>query len=219
MVEDEADIRSLMVMHLQRENYQVTAIENGEKALQQLNADKYDLVVLDWMLPGLSGLEICKMISGKTPILMVTARSNASDIVLGLEMGADDYVTKPFEISIFIARVRSLLRRHDHSNSSANNEQFIQIDQLKINTNTHKAWNQNEELKLTASEFKLLTALLKSKGKVLSRDKLIAVVQGSDVNVTDRTIDTHIFELRKKLGKSAEVIETIRGVGYRIKFE
>lgn len=219
IVEDEADIRQLMQMHLSREGLEVLAAENGEKGLQLLGEEKFDLAVLDWMLPGLSGLDLCRKIAGKVPVLMVTARADTSDIVLGLEVGADDYITKPFDIPIFLARVRALLRRARSLAPKDQQPEWIELDGLRVNEGEHKATLAGEELKLTVSEFKLLVALLGSRGKVLSRDKLISMVQGSDINVTDRTIDTHVFGLRKKLGSAADLVETIRGVGYRVKAE
>jgi len=219
IVEDETDIRQLMQMHLSREGLEVSAAENGEKGLKLLGDEKFDLAVLDWMLPGLSGLDLCRKIAGKVPVLMVTARADTSDIVLGLEVGADDYITKPFEIPIFLARVRALLRRARTLAPKSPQPDWIELDGLRVNEGEHKATLGGEELKLTVSEFKLLVALLGSRGKVLSRDKLISMVQGSDINVTDRTIDTHVFGLRKKLGPAAELVETIRGVGYRVKAE
>jgi two-component system phosphate regulon response regulator PhoB len=216
LVEDERDVKNLMILHLERQGYQVKAVENGEEALGLLTHELYDLIVLDWMLPGLSGLELCKKIDHKMPVLMVTARADTSDIVLGLEMGADDYITKPFEIPVFLARVRALIRR-----SSAPKNQpeptKIQVGALSVNTETHAVSCSGQEIQLTLSEFKLLVALMKNEGRVLSRDKLIELVQGQGVIVVDRAIDTHVFGLRKKLGPCADIVETIRGVGYRVR--
>ena len=215
VVEDEKDVKELILLHLKREGHETDAAENGEEALKLLQERPYDLVVLDWMLPGLSGLEICKKINRKLPILMVTARADTSDIVVGLEMGADDYLTKPFEISVFLARVRALLRRASISPESDSQEK-IQIGDLKIDLHAHRVNCGSEEVQLTPSEFKLLCALMKNQGRVLSRDQLIELVQGQGVAVVDRAIDTHVFGLRKKLGNYADIIETIRGVGYRV---
>lgn len=215
VVEDEKDVKDLMLLHLKREGFKATGVENGEEARRLLEENEYDLAVLDWMLPGVSGLEICKWLAGKLPVLMVTARADTPDIVLGLEMGADDYVTKPFEISVFLARVRALLRRANLPQDA--NEDELAAAGLRLDAERHKAFCGEEELKLTLSEFKLLKALLEHKGRVLSRDKLIENVQGEGIAVTDRTVDTHVFGLRKKLGSCAEAVETIRGVGYRIK--
>ncbi len=215
VIEDEKDVRDLMLLHLKREGYETFQTENGEEALHLLEENKYDAVVLDWMLPGVSGLDICKKINQSIPVLMVTARADTSDIVLGLEMGADDYVTKPFEIPVFLARIRALLRRITLPTES-NGFEKIQVGDLKVNIEAHRVFCGPEEVTLTPSEFKLLTALMQNRGKVLSREKLIELVQGQGVAVVDRAIDTHVFGLRKKLGRCSEIIETIRGVGYRI---
>jgi two-component system phosphate regulon response regulator PhoB len=215
VIEDEKDVRDLMLLHLKREGYETFQTENGEEALHLLEMNEYDAVILDWMLPGVSGLDICKKINQRMPVLMVTARADTSDIVLGLEVGAYDYVTKPFEIPVFLARVRALLRRV----KGAHNQELagkIQIGQLKIDLEAHRVYCNQDEVFLTPSEFKLLTALMQNQGKVLSREKLIDLVQGQGVAVVDRAIDTHVFGLRKKLGPCSDTIETIRGVGYRI---
>ena len=149
------------------------------------------------------------------PILMVTARAHASDIVLGLEMGADDYLTKPFRVPIFLARVRALLRRSTTLPDTPTKS--YSVGELTLDLDTYKVSCAKKELGLTPSEFKLLVALVKSQGRVLTREMLIDIVQGEGVTVVDRAVDTHVFGLRKKLGKCAELIETIRGVGYRIR--
>ena len=221
LVEDESDVRELMLLHLKREGLDTAAAENGEEALKLLQTNRYDLVVLDWMLPGLSGLEICKRIRNQAPtgpqlpILMVTARADTADIVIGLEMGADDYITKPFDIPVFLARVRALLRRAQTSQQGPASR--LQCGELVLDIEAHRVTCQSEELELTPSEFKLLTALMSNQGRVLSRERLIDLVQGQGVAVVDRAIDTHVFGLRKKLGACSEVVETIRGVGYRVR--
>lgn len=217
VVEDEKDVRDLMILHLKREGYEVTAVETGETVLETLESGPaFNLVILDWMLPGMSGLEICKQIKGLLPILMVTARADTADIVLGLEMGADDYICKPFEIPVFLARIRTLLRRGQIPTEQATDKSTIEVGQLKMELDAHRVFCEAEEVFLTPSEFKLLFALMKNQGRVLPRDKLIQLVQGLGVVVVDRAIDTHIFGLRKKLGPCADLIETIRGVGYRV---
>ncbi|MEW6056633.1 MAG: response regulator transcription factor [Bdellovibrionota bacterium] len=215
VVEDEKDVQELMALHLKREGHSTTTADDGEKALKLLAQEQYDLAVLDWMLPGVSGLDICRSIERKVPVLMVTARADASDIVLGLEVGADDYVTKPFDIPVFLARIRALLRRSELAR--AGSLRRIQVQGLLIDLDAHEVKKGSEEIKLTVSEFKLLAALVQNRGRVLSREKLIDLVQGEGVIVVDRAIDTHIFGLRKKLGESADLVETIRGVGYRVK--
>lgn len=216
VVEDEKDVSDLMLLHLGREGYEAVAVDNGEEALRVQARGKFDMLVLDWMLPGLSGLDVCKQLKGKLPILMVTARADSADIVVGLEMGADDYVTKPFDIPVFLARVRALLRRAEAGIETRNPESLI-VGGLHMDLKAHKVACNGQEIQLTLSEFKLLRALIENQGRVLSRDKLIELVQGEGVAVVDRAIDTHVFGLRKKLGDCSEVIETIRGVGYRVK--
>lgn len=228
VVEDERDVRDLLLLHLKREGYQAFAVEEGEEALRQVETKNYALVVLDWMLPGLSGLEICRKIRKQPlasasatpiPILMVTARADTADIVLGLEAGADDYITKPFEIPVFLARVRALLRRSQIQQEQPGSGKKFKVGELVLDTESHQVKCGNEELQLTPSEFKLLSALMKNQGRVLSRERLIDLVQGEGVSVVDRAIDTHIFGLRKKMGNCADVVETIRGVGYRVRLE
>ncbi|HAR42722.1 MAG TPA: DNA-binding response regulator [Bdellovibrionales bacterium] len=214
MVEDEADIRELIHLHLKRDHFAVDTAATGEEALRLLEHSDYDLAILDWMLPGISGLEICKKLEGRIPVLIVTARAEAADIVLGLEMGADDYVTKPFEIPVLLARVRNILKRFNTQPDTSGT--LLKVGELTLSEETHEARLSGNKLELTASEFRLLSALLKNTGRVLARQKLIELIQGEGINVTLRTIDTHVFGLRKKLGDAGSLIETIRGVGYRV---
>lgn len=236
VVEDEQDIQELITLHMRREGYQVEAVADGEEALKRLRRPlpgeplPFDIILLDWMLPGMSGLEITRALrasaNGKTiPILMVTARMEATDIVLGLEAGADDYVTKPFEIPVLLARVRALIRRAslaaNPDAAAAQSEEgglsTIRLGELVIDPNAYEVRCGKEQLSLTPSEFKLLLALAQNQGRVLTRDQLIDAVQGIGVTVVDRAIDTHIFGLRKKLSACSDWIETVRGIGYRIK--
>jgi two-component system phosphate regulon response regulator PhoB len=220
IVEDETDVRELILLHLQRDGYSADAAVDGEEAMQKIQAQSYDLYILDWMLPRMNGLEITRAIRNQlrstTPILMVTARVETPDIVLGLEAGADDYLTKPFEVPIFLARVRALLRRVKYSDAQESSER-IRIDGLDIDLAAHKVHCEGSLVQLTHSEFKLLVSLAENRGRVLTRDQLIDLVRGEDVSIVSRAIDTHVFGLRKKLGPCSEVIETIRGIGYRIK--
>jgi DNA-binding response OmpR family regulator len=221
VVEDESDIRDLMVLHLEREGYRVEAVADGEAGLRKIG-EQFDLLVLDWMLPGVSGIDLAKAVrktDTKVPILMVTARVEPADVVLGLEAGADDYITKPFEIPVFLARVRALLRRAGLVQGHAPENNVHELEGLRIDEATYGVRCDGEAVSLTHSEFKLLVALMKNHGRVLTRQALIDLVQGSDVSVVDRTIDTHVFGLRKKLGKYGDLIETVRGVGYRVKAE
>lgn len=216
VVEDETDIRDLIVLHLSREGHSVDACGDGLEAVKKIQSEEYDLLVLDWMLPEKSGLEILKELrktSGheKVAVLMVTAKGANSDLVMGLENGADDYLVKPFELSVLMARARALLRRLDRKGSSA-----LTLGPLEIDEAAHEARIEGKPLPLTPYEFKLLVTLAQNQGRVLTRDQLIRDVQGGGVSVVERAIDTHVFGLRKKLGEAADLIETVRGVGYRI---
>lgn len=216
VVEDENDIRELIVLHLSREGHEVEATSSGLEALEKLKNGGFNLAVIDWMLPEMSGLEIIKEIRKSNAyrdlaILMVTAKSANSDIILGLESGADDYLTKPFELSVLTARARALLRRTDKKDKKK-----LELGNLTIDEEAHEAFCGGETIQLTPYEFKLLLTLVQNKGRVLTRDKLIQEVQGGGVAVVERAIDTHVFGLRKKLGACSDLIETVRGVGYRV---
>ncbi len=227
VVEDEAEIRDLIVLHLKRDGHQIDAVSSAEEAAPLLETNQYGLVILDWMLPGASGVEVAKRLRAKSDrdhlaILMVTARAEANDIVEGLDAGADDYLSKPFEPQVLIARVRALFRRHRRPANAAGaskvplNESFT-IGQLSIDAGTYEVKCAGEQIQLTPSEFKLLQTLAQNRGRVLTRESLIEHVQGEGVSVVGRTVDTHVFGLRKKLGVCADVIETVRGIGYRVK--
>ncbi len=229
LIEDEQDIRELIGLHLRREGYQVDEAPQGDEGLNLLGAKKgaYDLVIVDWMLPEVSGIEIVRHLqqqlgSKAPPVLMVTARVEAADIVLGLEAGADDYLTKPFEVPVLLARVRALLRRRAKAAgapapSAVSKLLELRVGPVTIRPEAHEVLCGDQPVSLTPYEFKLFLALAQNEGKVLTREKLIDMVQGSGVVVVDRAIDTHVFGLRKKLGDCAAVIETIRGVGYRVR--
>ncbi len=225
VVEDEDEIRDLISLHLRREGHQVDSVASAEEALPLLTANSYSLVALDWMLPGASGVDITRRLRKNNEttdlsILMVTAKAEANDIVEGLEAGADDYLSKPFEPSVLIARVRALLRRTNKQRSTADKEGSLEVVRaggLALYPETFEAKCCDEPIQLTPSEFKLLLALANNRGRVLTRDSLIEQVQGEGVSVVGRTVDTHVFGLRKKLGDCADVIETVRGVGYRVK--
>lgn len=239
IVEDEGDVRDLIAIHLKRAGHKVTAVSSVEEARGAFavsrsdGATKFDLVVLDWMLPGASGVDFCRELRrqgnrGEVAVLMLTAKSEPQDIVEGLDAGADDYLPKPFESSVLIARVRALSRRLKFPDSSAALNtpvgtktvfETIRLGDLLLYPETYEVKCGQEPILLTPSEFKLLMALAKSQGRVLTRDSLISQVQGDGVSVVGRTVDTHVFGLRKKLGACADVIETVRGVGYRVKPE
>ena len=222
VVEDEQEIRELMALHLLRQGYKVTECASAEDALKEIDRQSFSVFVLDWMLPGLSGVDIVGHIKSKNPncsVLMVTAKVEPQDIVEGLEKGADDYMTKPFNPSIFIARVKALLRRSQGTQAPKKDDSEANLFGLRMNFKTYEISYNAEPLHLTPSEFKLLGALVQNQGCVLTREQLIENIQGEGINVVGRTIDTHVFGLRKKLGEWGDRIETIRGVGYRVKVE
>ena len=222
LVEDEKDIQDLLLLYLRREGFEVDVAGDGQTAWEFLQKQDYAVAILDWMLPGgFSGIELARLMRTQSRhqtagILMVTARAADTDIISGLEAGADDYVTKPFEVPVLMARVRALLRRQRVLQTSLPQNESWAIGDLKISTVSHDAYFKERKIELTPYEFRLLLSLMKNAGRVLTRDRLIDEVQGSGVSVIDRAIDTHIFGLRKKLGKAADYIETVRGVGYRI---
>ena len=216
VLEDETDVRELLVLHLKREGFEVAAFEDAEEALDAFKKNKFDLLILDWMLPKMSGLEVAKRIrmesNSSVPILILTARADTMDKVLGLEIGADDYLTKPFEIREFVARVRALLRR-----ASPKKSDEFEAGPFKLNDASKQIFLNGKELSLTPNEFKLLATLLQKPGTTFERGDLIKLIQGPGVAVVDRTIDTTVLGLRKKLGDSADWVETVRGFGYRFK--
>lgn len=225
LVEDEKDIADLVATNITNLGHKVTVISNGSDAIKYIQDQGKaapDLFVLDRMLPGVSGIEICKFLRMYTetkikPILMLTAMTSPEQIVEGLDAGADDYVTKPFEMNVLLARIRVLLRRPVQTPSETQSSaSIVELKGVKIDTDQCKTWIEGKEIELTLSEYKILCTFLKHPGKVFTRNQLVEFIQDGPVHVTDRTIDTHIFGLRKKMGDHANLIETIRGVGYRI---
>ena len=227
VVEDEAEIRQLIVLHLKRQGYEVHEVGNGEEAVRALSESDYQLVVLDWMLPGMSGLEITRWIRSRedfnvTPILMVTAKVEPEHIAAGLDAGADDYLPKPFDTLVLMARVNALMRRHQwlgQQNQEVMPSSVITVGALELRPDEYEITLDGVKMDLTKSEYKLMECLMGNQGKVLSRESLIKEIQGDGVNVVGRTVDTHVFGLRKKLGVHSEMIETIRGIGYRVKYQ
>jgi len=224
VVEDESGIRQLIALHLKREGFDVDEIGDGEQARGLLASRQYDMVILDWMVPSLSGLDLTRWMRKKsqlhqrTPVLFVTAKTEPEHVATGLDAGADDYIAKPFDTLVLMARVNALLRRQDwlKAQPGAQNPRLV-LGELVLNTQTFEVTMSGERLDLTRSEFRLLESLLQNQGKVLSRESIIEQIQGEGVNVVGRTVDTHVFGLRKKLGIYADLIETIRGVGYRVR--
>lgn len=220
IVEDEKDIRELLRHNLEREQYRVLVAESGEEGLKLARRDRPDLVLLDLMLPGMDGLEVCRSLraDGQTrriPIVMLTARSEDADVVAGLELGADDYVTKPFQPRVLLARLRSVLRRLDAEREEPGDR--ITRGDLQIDAARHEVRVRDESIALTLTEFRILTHLTRQPGRVFSRYQILDGIQGQDAFVLDRTIDVHVAALRRKLGALGDRIETVRGVGYRWK--
>jgi two-component system phosphate regulon response regulator PhoB len=219
IVEDDAEIKDLLSLVLIREGYKVQAFTSALEAQKELDRSNCDLVILDWMLPGFSGIDFLKSLKRTHPevsVLMVTAKSEPSDVVQGLESGADDYLTKPFDSKVLLARVKALLRR---SLQNPKTSEVLRVGEIQMNLSTYEVLVAKQPVHLTPSEFKILSEMILNQGKVLTRERLIETAQGEGVTVTGRTIDTHVFGLRKKLGEQADWIETIRGVGYRIRCE
>lgn len=225
VVEDEADISELISVQLQSLGLDVDIIDNGDEALKiiQDEGQQFDLFVLDRMLPGASGLEILKFIRlyNKTkyhPVLFVTALTGPEQITEGLDAGADDYITKPFDLNILKARINALVRRINRPSAinKDSSSTLLSLHDIKVDQDQCKAWKGEDALDLTKSEYRLLCKFLTNMGKVFTRRQLMDEVQENNVHVTERTIDTHVFGLRKKLGESSSIIETIRGIGYRI---
>lgn len=219
IVEDEKDIIELIQYNLEREGYGAAAVKSGEDAIRFLERENPELIILDLMLPGMDGLEICRLIKSdnKTkniPVLMLTAKSEESDVVIGLQLGADDYVTKPFSPKVLLARIKALLRR---SSGKAITDQVRQFEDFKIDLPKHKITYKNQPIDLTALEFNILEFLSRYPGRVFSRDQIMDNVWKDGKFIVDRAVDVHIRGLRKKLGKAAEFIQTVRGSGYRFK--
>jgi len=217
VVDDEPDLLELVRFNLDRAGFRVETAASGEEALARLRRSTPDLLVLDLMLPDLSGEEVCRRLRANPslaglPVIMLTAKSEEVDRVVGFELGADDYVTKPFSPRELVLRVQALLRRsYEAAASSAPLERGL----LRLDLERHRCSVEGEEVELTAKEFQLLEALMRRPGRVMTREKLLDEVWGSDIAVTTRTIDTHLKRLREKLGEAAELIQRVRGLGYR----
>jgi len=217
VVDDEPDLLELVRFNLDRAGYRVETAASGEEALASLRRSIPDLLVLDLMLPDLSGEEVCRRLRAdprlaSLPVIMLTAKSEEVDRVVGFELGADDYVTKPFSPRELVLRVNALLRR---SYEAAASPSPLERGPLRLDPERHRCAVQGEEVDLTAKEFQLLEVLMRRPGRVMTREKLLDEVWGSDIAVTSRTIDTHLKRLREKLGVAAELIQTVRGLGYR----
>jgi two-component system phosphate regulon response regulator PhoB len=221
LVDDEQDLVSTLQYNLEREGFQTRTAHSGRDAIEAAGREPLpDLVLLDLMLPDLSGTEVCRQLrtselTRHIPIIMLTAKSDEIDRVVGFEMGADDYVVKPFSVRELLLRVRAILRRAQPR--PASDESLIMFGRLRIDRDAHRVWVDEEELNLTALEFKLLSTFIGRRGRVQTRDALLSDVWGIDADVTTRTVDTHVKRLREKLGEAGRYIETLRGVGYRFR--
>ncbi|NBX24238.1 MAG: DNA-binding response regulator [Microbacteriaceae bacterium] len=233
VVEDETDICELLQYVLEREGFDVTCVANGQQALDASRANPFTLAVLDIMLPGMDGLTLCRKlredpVTRAMPVVMLTARSEESDVVVGLEVGADDYLSKPFSPKELVARIRAVLRRvNDRTVIPADREPVVlkprtpaaggvvNLGPVTIDTERHTVKLRQQAVQLTLAEFKLLSLLMSRPGRVFSRDQILEQISGSDVYVIDRNVDVHVRAIRKKFGDDADFIETVRGVGYK----
>ena len=220
VVDDEKDILNLITHHLKREGYQVKPFQSGKDFLLYINSVPPDLVLLDIMLPGMDGLEICRILKSKPssesiPIIMITAKSTEADIVVGLELGADDYIVKPFRTRELVARVKSILRRSAMKDTG---DGTLRVGPLSINPASYEVSVDSQKIDLTTTEFRILETLGEAEGKVFTRDQLLKrkTLWGDERVVFDRTIDVHIKNLREKLGSAGKMIKTVRGIGYKL---
>lgn len=218
VVDDERDLVELIGMNLQRNGYEVVSAHDGTMGLELARKTRPDLIILDVMMPGLSGRDVTMALKSdpdmqNIPILMLTAKTEETDIIVGLSMGADDYVTKPFSMKVLMARVSAVLRRKAASEPA---QSLVASGPVVIDQSKHEVTVEGRPINLTPTEFKLLTAIFAARGRVLSRDQLMDRTMGTDVFVTDRAIDVHVTAVRKKLGEFAWMIHTVRGVGYRL---
>ena len=223
IIEDDPAIQELLSHAMSKEGWKLIQMANGEDGLKTLKTKKVDCILLDIMLPGIDGLKVLKKIREieqckSVPIIMTTAKGEESDIVTGLELGADDYVVKPYSPKVLIARIRAGLRRQEDGGADVSVAVWQQGD-LKLDAARHIAFNGEEQLDLFATEFALLKHFLSNPEIVFSRNQIIEAIRGPDYPVTDRSVDVQILGLRKKLGKAGDMIETIRGVGYRLRMQ
>lgn len=220
VVEDEENISKLIEYNLKNAGFSFTAAFSGEDALQLLGSNQYDLVLLDVMLPGIDGYEVCRKIkntgkNSETPVIMLTAKGEEVDRIVGLELGADDYMTKPFSPRELVLRIKSVLKRNKPAENGAPSADTIVFDKILIDLPRHKVFIDGKETDLTLIEFNLLLTLVRRKGRVQTREMLLSDVWGIDKDIFSRTIDTHMRNLRKKMGKMSKYLHTVRGMGYK----
>ena len=216
IIEDESDVADLLTLNLRKAGFRTSTAADGTSGLQKARDDRPDFIVLDLMLPKLSGLEVCKILksdtaTSHTPILMLTAKAEEIDRIVGLEFGADDYVTKPFSPREIVLRIRAILRRAERADESLN------AGPISIDPARHQVRVSGKQVQLTSLEFKLLRTLMQRRGRVQDRDRLLNEVWGYESVIDTRTVDTHVRRLREKLGKAGDAIETVRGFGYRLR--
>lgn len=221
VVDDEKNLLQLVNYNLSKEGYSVNAVTTGEEALEAARSRHPDLILLDLMLPGVDGLEVCRLIKNDPtmshiPVIMLTARGEETDVVAGLELGADDYITKPFSPRVLLARVRALLRRKLKAPNEAD-QSLIRINDIVIDPGKHQVYLENQPLELTLTEFKLLQLLIQRPGWVFTRYQIVDSLRGEDYPVSERSVDVQIVSLRKKLGTRGDYIQTVRGMGYKFK--
>jgi two-component system phosphate regulon response regulator PhoB len=219
IVEDEADIAELLEYNLERQDYDPQCVASGEDGLIQAREGQPDLVVLDLMLPGLSGLEVCRRLkadpqTARIPIIMLTAKGEEEDIVAGFEAGADDYVTKPFRPKVLLARVKAVLRRGAHRRTRT--DELVEIGGIEIHPGRHEVRRDGARVDLTRTEFRILQFLASRPGWVFTRGQIVRAVHGDDYPVTGRSVDVQVAALRRKLGPAGGLIQTVRGVGYKM---
>ena len=222
VIEDEEDILALIHFNLVKEGFRVECATTGEEGFKKAKDMSLSLILLDLMLPGMNGLDVCRQLrhapeAKDCPIIMLTARGEEHDIVKGLELGADDYITKPFSAQVLLARIRAVLRRRVSPDSQQDQGQPIEIHKLYIHPGRNKVIADGKDVELTYTEFKILTVLASRPGWVFNRSQIVDAVHGEGYAVTDRAVDVQIVGLRKKLGSCGDYIETVRGVGYRFK--
>ena len=222
VIDDEKDILKLLQYNLEKEGYQVLLSKTGEEGLELARNKRPDLIILDLMLPGIDGLEVCKLLKAQnatnhTPVLMLTAKSTETDQIVGLELGASDYIVKPFSVKVVLARVKNIFRNHAVKKKDGAN--LIKAGDFVIDKGRLTVTIRGKPVLLTKLEFQILSFLIENKGMVFSRDKLLSGAWGGEAFVVDRTVDVHIRSIREKLGKYRDYIETVRGAVYRFKEE
>lgn len=221
VIEDETDLADLLGYNLRKAGYHADVANDGQAGLKKATDERPDLVILDVMMPELSGLQVARLLrtdpkTSSIPILMLTAKAEESDQVAGLQVGADDYVTKPFSMKVLLARVEALIRRNRAPAGTETTTDQLSLGAVRVDLSNHEAWSAERAVKLTLTEFRLLVALMRKPGKAIRRADLMYSAMGPGVLVTARTIDVHMAAIRKKLGEAGAMIRTIRGVGYLI---